>query len=338
MATLYLTHQYSVVRQEADYLVVQIPADRATGQPKRREEVPLIKIDDVVVMGNVTVTTPALHALLDAGASVSYLSRTGQFKGRLGRGFSKVGMLRVRQHAATADPAVRVEFARRFVVGKLTNMRTLLLRSNRKLQDPSIEDAAGAIRDAMRLAEIAGSVESLLGHEGGGTAAYFRVFGKLLHGDWQFEHRNRRPPPDPLNALLSFGYTILSSKLAGAVESVGLDPFVGFLHAHRYGRASLALDLAEEFRPVVADSVVLTLVNNRSIQDGDFVQELGSCRLTDEARKRFVVKFEERLNTEIAHPVFGYRCTYRRALELQARLIAKTLLGEIPAYRPFMVR
>jgi CRISPR-associated protein Cas1 len=188
---------------------------------------------------------------------------------------------------------------------------------------------------------IAGTpLETILGIEGAGSAVYFRSFGKLLANQqqWPFPGRVKRPPTDPVNALLSFGYALLTNKVASVVQLVGFDHFVGYLHSSFYGRPSLALDLVEEFRPVIVDSVVLTLLNNRVFTVNDFVVELGAYRLKDVPRKLFFTRFEERLNEEIVHPLFGYKVTYRRCLELQARLLAKALTGEIDAYPPLLIR
>jgi CRISPR-associated protein Cas1 len=160
----------------------------------------------------------------------------------------------------------------------------------------------------------------------------------LLLDDWGFAKRTRRPPTDPINALLSYAYTLLMHQVSAAVNIVGLDPYVGYLHSSQYGKPALALDVMEEFRPVIADSVVLTLVNNGMIKRDDFTEEFGAFRLTDAARRTFLTKFEERLSTEVQHPTFKYKATYRRCLELQVRLVAKWLTGEIPEYPPFEVR
>ena len=154
---------------------------------------------------------------------------------------------------------------------------------------------------------------------------------------WPFARRIKRPPTDPVNFLLSFGYSLLTNQVASAVQLVGFDHFVGFLHSSFYGRPSLALDLIEEFRPIIVDSVVLTLLNNRMLTPDDFVVELGAYRLKDGRRKMFFTKFEERLNEEVSHPIFGYNVTYCRCIELQGRLLAKCVTGEIEEYPPFLV-
>jgi CRISPR-associated protein Cas1 len=337
MPTLYLNQQRSIVRKDGDCLVVQ-PQKNGDENPSPKTRVPLIKVDHVVVEGNVTLTTPVLHAFLDNNIEISFLSYYGNFKGALSTGFSKNSLLRVAQHRAHNDPEQRLNLAKRFVTGKLANMRTLLMRYNRKDEEDELGRQVRAIEQAIKAAGHMDAVERLIGQEGIASAAYFSCFAKLLKQDMGFRGRFRRPPTDPVNALLSYGYTILTSKIASIIHSVGMDPHVGYLHTSQYGRPALALDLVEEFRPIVVDSVVLTVINNRMLQQHDFVEEVGSIRLQDNGRKQFLGKFEERLNTEVTHPVFGYRVTYKRCLELQARLLAKTLTGEIPAYTPFTVR
>jgi CRISPR-associated protein Cas1 len=183
-------------------------------------------------------------------------------------------------------------------------------------------------------------LETILGMEGAGSAAYFQCFGKLMSNQkqWPFARRIKRPPTDPVNSLLSFGYSLLTNQVASVVQLVGFDHFVGYLHSSFYGRPALALDLMEEFRPIIVDSVVLALLNKRMLTPNDFVVELGAYRLKQERRKVLFTKFEERLNEEITHPIFGYKATYRRCIELQARLIAKFVSGEIDEYPPFFTR
>jgi CRISPR-associated protein Cas1 len=212
------------------------------------------------------------------------------------------------------------------------------LRANRSLQSDEVSGAANAIRQMVQQVRQTTTTGSLLGVEGNGSASYFRVFQKLLRDSYDFTHRRRRPPTDPVNALLSLGYTLLLHQVSAAIQVVGFDPYLGFLHKTRHGRPALALDLMEEFRPIIADSVVLNILNHRMLTAGDFQDELGVIHLKPEARKTFYAKFEERLQEEIQHPHFGYRVSYRRCIELQARLLAKWLTGEVPHYEPFGVR
>lgn len=365
MPTLYLTEDRALVRRDSeDCLLVQIPERRAKDgsgpTPARNERIPLVKIDDVVVMGEVTLTASALHLLLDRNIEINFLSYYGKFKGRLSPPFSKNALLRQAQYRGHTDMSKRCELARRFVIGKLSNQRQRLQRYNRSQSDPQVSQVIGRLADltgqlaalSLNKAEagkplasgdqgIEGTpLEAILGMEGAGSAAYFSCFGKLIAnpGQWPFIGRIKRPPTDPVNSLLSFGYSLLTNQVASAVQLVGLDHYVGYLHSSVYGRPALALDIMEEFRPVIVDSVVLTMLNNRMLTAEDFVVELGAYRLKDERRKVFFTEFEERLNEEVTHPIFGYRVKYRRCIELQVRLVAKFLTGEIDEYPPFLVR
>ena len=365
MSTLYLTEAYALVRRESeDCLLVQIPArqgkDGGKSAPARKERIPLIKIDEVVVLGEVTLTASAIHLLLERDIEITFLGQYGQFKGRLSPPFSKNAILRMAQYRAHQDMTRRCELARRFVIGKLMNQRTMLQRFQRRQADAemkqAIEQMAALLHQlaalpleqahvAHRLASgdnrITGTpLEAILGMEGAGSAAYFNCFGNLLSDprQWPFPGRVKRPPTDPVNALLSFGYSLLTTKVASAVQVVGFDHFVGYLHSSFYGRPALALDLVEEFRPIIVDSVVLNMLNHRMLSADDFVVELGAYRLKQERRKVFFTKFEERLNEEVQHPLFGYKSTYQHCIELQSRLLAKYLTGEIDAYPPLRIR
>lgn len=345
-------------------LRVEVPAregkEGVLPSPARTERIPLVNIDEVIVLGEITMTAAAIHLLLDRDIEITFLGRYGQFKGRLSPSFSKNAILRMAQYRAHQDMAQRCELARRFVIGKLTNQRAMLQRYQRRQGDPQMMQAIEQMSTLLhqltalpldhppvsqKLAggdnRIAGTpLETILGIEGAGSAAYFSCFGKLLTDirRWSFPGRVKRPPTDPVNALLSFGYSLLTNKVASAVQLVGFDHFVGYLHSSFYGRPALALDLVEEFRPVIGDSVVLSMLNNRMLTLEDFVVEVGAYRLTQEKRNVFFTKFEERLNEEVQHPTFGYKTTYRRCIELQARLLAKYVTGEINTYPPMRIR
>jgi len=365
LPTLYLTENQALVRRDSeDCLLVQIPErwgkDGMASTPARKERIPLVKIDDVAVMGEVTLTASALHLLLEHNIEITFLGHYGQFKGRLSPPFSKNALLRMAQYRAHSDMPKRCELARRFVIGKLSNQRTMLQRYQRSKQDVEMMQAIDLLADIVhnlatlsldeansmrRLASgdnrIEGTpLETILGMEGAGSAAYFQCFGKLMSNQkqWPFARRIKRPPTDPVNSLLSFGYSLLTNQVASVVQLVGFDHFVGYLHSSFYGRPALALDLMEEFRPIIVDSVVLALLNKRMLTPDDFVVELGAYRLKQERRKVLFTKFEERLNEEITHPIFGYKATYRHCIELQARLIAKFVTGEIDEYLPFFTR
>jgi CRISPR-associated protein Cas1 len=365
MPTLYLTEDRALVRRDSeDCLLVQIPERREKGgmvlSPARKEHIPLVKVDDVVVMGEVTLTASALHLLLERNIDITLLGYYGQFKGRLSPPLSKNALLRMAQYRAHDDMSKRCGLARQFVMGKLSNQRTMLQRHYRRRTDADLGQAIDQMTDHLRQLEtlpldkintgkpllsgekrIEGTpLEQILGLEGRSSAVYFQCFGKRISDQeqWLFAGRIKRPPTDPVNSLLSFGYSLLTSKIASTVQLVGFDHFIGYLHSSFYGRPSLALDLIEEFRPVIVDSVVLSMLNNNMLTIEDFVVELGAYRLQDERRNAFFTKFEERLNEELTHPIFGYKVTYRRCIELQARLLAKVLTGELDEYPPFLIK
>jgi CRISPR-associated protein Cas1 len=358
MTTLYLTEPRSVVRKDGDTLTVKIQANKESGAAERTVRIPLLKVEQVVVLGDSTVTTPALLALLEQNADICFCDYWGRFQGRLAPAVSKNVFVRAAQFRSHDHYPRRVALAARFVRGKLHNQRTLLLRSNRALQgQEQAEVVAAAAQTIGELVEEVDRLETeedgppdpahpqlesalgtLHGLEGAGAAAFFRGFGCLLKQPLGFDGRHRRPPTDPVNSLLSFGYVLLMNHVLSALQIVGFDPYIGYLHSQGYGKPSLALDLMEEMRTPVVDSVVLTVINKQIMQPKHFEEQLGVHQLTANGRKLFLQQFEARLNTEIQHPVFGYKASYRRCLELQARLLAKFLLGEIPAYRPFQIR
>jgi CRISPR-associated protein Cas1 len=356
MTTLYITEPYCVVKKDGDTLVIQVPADEQAGKPARKVVTPLVKVDEVVVLGESTFTPQALAALLDQKAVISFLTAFGQFRGRVVPGETRNSLLRLAQARAHDDPRRMFALAKQFVRGKVHNARTLLLRTNRRVEGGEVAAAAESLREIGKQVEglesdgapppepdkpQAGTAwGSLQGLEGAAAARYFSVFGHLLRADTglSFDTRSRRPPRDPVNALLSYGYTLLLHQAIAALQVAGLDPYIGFLHSTQYSKPALALDLMEEFRAPVVDSVVLTLVNNRILQADDFVEEFGAWRLKDGARRTFLQKFEERLNATIQHPEFSYPLSYRRCIEVQARLLTRVLLGELQEYPPFKVR
>lgn len=370
MAILYLTEQQAWVGREGECLVVHAPNREGDGSNKGKRErkmsVPLLKIEEVVVLGDITITTAALSSLLQAKVQITYLTTHGRYLGNLSPQLSKNSILRLAQHAAHVDASRRYALAQRFVLGKLRNMRTILQRYQRSNPDVSLAEQIENLKRCIHAAEQAqfdnsaiehheidageeqtekavdrmNGLGSLLGCEGAGSAAYFHVFERLIKCDWPhgFQKRVRRPPTDPVNAMLGYGYVILTSQVASNLLAVGFDPYIGYLHASRYGKPALALDLMEEFRPIIVDSVVLTLLNNRQLEAKDFTQELNSYQLTDAAKRLFLQKFEERMQEVITHPSFNYKVSYRRCIELQGRLLGKYLTGEIAQYTPFTVR
>jgi CRISPR-associated protein Cas1 len=295
----------------------------------------------VSLFGQVQITTQAIQAALGRGIPICYFSFGGWFYGMTAGQWHKNVELRRLQYRFAESPTVGLALARAFVSTKIRNCRTFLRRN--------AEDVpAQAIDMLRRLAEetdACDSAASLLGIEGTAARVYFENFPRLLKRPdddgnlaFDFDGRNRRPPRDPINALLSFAYAMLAKDLTIILQSVGFDPLLGFYHRPRYGRPALALDMMEEFRPIVADSVVLNAVNTGVIQRGDFISRAGSVALSESARGRFLYLYERRMDELVTHPVFGYRISYRRVLEVQARLLARHLAGEIPEYPGFQTR
>ncbi|GIX35812.1 MAG: hypothetical protein KatS3mg126_1591 [Lysobacteraceae bacterium] len=230
------------------------------------------------------------------------------------------------------------------MAAKIANQRTLLRRNWRPEEKPL--QRLRALRDAQRRARQAVDLATLLGIEGQAAALYFGAFGQTLRRDeagaapgvFDFTRRNRRPPTDPVNAMLSLAYALLVRCVHVTLSAVGLDPYFGFYHQPRHGRPALALDLMEPFRPLLADSTVIQVINNGEVRAQDFVHAAGSVNLTPEGRKRFIAAFERRMAQEVTHPLFGYRLSYRRLIEVQARLLGRNLLGEIDDFPQFTTR
>ena len=302
----------------------------------------LAEISQLVVMGNVYVTTPTLHELMRRNIPITWQSHGGWFLGHtVGTGHANVE-LRTAQYQGSFDDAVCLRLARGWVQAKIRNSRTLL-RRNRPSENDESNDV---LVDLKRLADRAGrtrELSTLLGIEGAAAARYFGQFNGLLHnsrdGDlFDMDKRNRRPPTDPVNALLSFGYAMLTRTFVTVLSATGFDPYRGFYHQPRFGRPALALDMMEPFRPLIVDSAVITAINNGEIRPTDFVRSPIGVALTDTGRKRFIGTLERRLGQEVTHPIFGYRVEYRRLLEIQSRLLGRYLTGEIPKYPDFVTR
>jgi CRISPR-associated protein Cas1 len=339
---LYLVEQGSRLSREGRRLVVA-----KDGQVLA--QAPVLQISQVIVFGNSQITTPALRLLLDEGVEVVLLSQTGRFYGRLVGAESGHGALRVAQVLRSRDPAFALATAQAMVHGKLHNLRVFLLRYARRLAAPEVRSAAESMEALLARVPRTTTIPSLMGVEGQATALYFGVWKSLLKVPWRFARRVRRPPTDPVNVLLSLGYTILTQNLLGAVLTAGLDPYVGFLHQLSYNRPSLALDLVEEFRPLIVDSVALRCLNNGIVTEQHFApgEEEQPIVLTPEGMRLYIRELETRLTQAFKHPESGEQVTYRRLFLLQAYRLAATLRLEPssaphtepqPIYRPFTVR
>lgn len=310
----------------------------------------LNEVSDVAVFGNVSITAPALAALLEREIPVTFHSHGGWFRGMAhGVGHRNVE-IRTAQYRSSFDDGFRLRFSRDLVAAKIVNQRTILRRNWRGDRE-SRKAALDRLKAARKAVGGAAATDELLGLEGDAAATYFRAFAGLLAppetgaqggpddlAPFRFEARNRRPPTDPVNAMLSLAYAMLTRHLTVSLAAVGLDPYRGFFHAPRYGRPALALDVMEPFRPIVADSVVLSVVNTGEVTASDFVAGATGTALTAAGRRRFVAAFERRLSQEATHPIFGYRLSMRRLVTMQARLLSRHLLGELPRYPHYLPR
>lgn len=314
-----------------------------TAEAPKKQHVRISHTSHLAVFGAVQISTQAIHALAEAGVAIAYLSAGGWLQA-ITRGMDHKNVeLRQRQFAAAADPARSLSIARALVTGKIRNCRTLLRRN----ADPPPPLLLPRLRELAAAAEAAESLETLLGLEGTAARLYFQTYASLLSPpsdapdpalSFDFDGRNRRPPRDPVNAMLSLGYSLLVKDLVIAAMAVGFDPYLGFYHQPRYGRPALALDMMEELRPLVVDSLVLSAINTGAVRTSDFLRRGGACAFTQPGRAKFLRAYERRMDEEVTHPIFGYRLSYRRVLEVQLRLLARALTGEIPSYPPFTTR
>jgi len=310
-----------------------------TRKDERLASVRLLDVSQLCLYGNVQVSSAVLRELFALDVPTCWFSYGGWFSGMATGLPGKNVELRRRQVIALSQAGLPI--ASRVVAGKIRNQRTMLRRNTRDRNDNILDSLKRLADQAMS----ASSASSLLGYEGTAARLYFEALPTMLRGErllpgtsFSFEGRRRRPPPDAINCLLSFLYGLLVKELTVTCWAIGFDPYLGFYHRPRFGRPSLALDLAEEFRPLVADSVMLQLVNNGEVKPSDFVVRAGGVALTAGGRRVVLAAYERRMAAEIRHPLFGYQITYRRVLEVQARLLAAHLLNDVPEYIAFTTR
>lgn len=308
-----------------------------------KQELRMGEICQVNLMGNVQITTQAVQALCEAEVPICYFSQGGWFYGITTGMNTKNVFLRRAQYRLAEQEWFARSLARALVAGKIRNQRTMLQRNH--VEPPPA--ALLGLKQMADVAERAQGLEELLGIEGNAARIYFSGFAGMIKVedeedeaglDFDFAGRNRRPPRDPVNALLSLAYSVLAKDFTLACYAVGFDPLMGFYHQPRFGRPALALDLMEPFRPLIADSAVLSAMNTRMVTAGDFVRVGPAVSLTAGGRKGFFRAYELRMDTLVTHPLFEYRVTYRRLLEIQARLLARVIEGEIGTYPVFVTR
>ena len=333
--SLYITRQGSYVHKERETIVIE--HDR-----KKLMQIPIHSVSGVFCFGNVLVSPALMGFCGEKGVNLAFFTEYGRFYGRLqGRKSGNVLLRRAQYHASEG---VSLEIARSMIAAKLVGSRNVLLRQQRNHGvTNSLSSAVKHLAASIRLAKYVDNLDSLRGIEGDAAARYFAVFAELINAgsrdEFPFTGRTRRPPRDEVNALLSFVYSIMGQDISGALNGVGLDPQVGFLHADRPGRDSLAQDLLEEFRPWLADRLVLSLINRKQLRSKDFVTESsGAVRMSDEARKKLLVSYQERKQQEVMHPFLKEKVPIGIIPHVQAMLLARHLRKDLEKYPPCVVR
>jgi len=338
--TLYVMTPHSYLHLENDTLRVDV-------ERVKKLQVPLHHLGSVVCLGNIMISPALMHRCADDGISLVLLDGNGRFKARLEGAVSGNILLRQAQHRQARDSTFALNVSRAMIAGKLRNARQVLLRGAREASDESdakaLTAAATALRASVRNLPLAADLDSVRGIEGDAAKVYFSAMNGIVRPDarkhFAMDGRTRRPPRDRINALLSFLYSMLMNDCRSALEAVGLDPQLGFLHAVRPGRAALALDLMEEFRAIMADRLVLTLINRGQISANDFVErEGGAVLLEGDTRRAVVVAYQERKQEEITHPLLETKMPIGLLPQIQARLLARHIRGETETYLPYLSR
>lgn len=336
--TLYVTTGGSYLHLDNDTVRVEI--ERET-----RLRVPLHHLGGIVCFGDVLLSPALIGRCAAGGIGICLLDRSGRFRARVEGPLGGNVLLRQAQHCTSLDAATRLGLARQFVLGKLRNSRNVLQRGARDARvaedRDALDSAVGKLDASMRAAGVAADLDTLRGVEGEAARTYFSAFDHMLRADrraeFRLDGRSRRPPRSRTNALLSFLYTVLTHECRSALESVGLDPQIGFLHALRPGRPALALDLVEEFRAVLADRMALTLINLGQIGPADFrVTEGGGVLLADEARRTVSTVWQERKQETLTHPLLETEVPFGLLPHIQARVLTRTLRGDTEAYLPYL--
>jgi len=332
--TLYITRQESYLHKERETIVIK-QGDNKLGQ------FPALTVNNILCFGQVSVSPFLMGYCGEQGIGLSFYTEYGKFMARVqGKQTGNV-LLRRAQYRWADDEQKSVSIARLMVAAKIANSRSVLMREVRNHgANSAIEAVVKHLATSLRRSRNAMSVPETMGIEGDAANNYFGVFNELLRGSgFAFGGRVRRPPTDPVNALLSFAYTLITHECASALQGVGLDPYVGYLHQDRPGRLSLALDLLEEFRASWADRFVLTLINRQQVKLNDFVTEAsGAVRLTDDARKMLLTAWQERKQVEIMHPYLDEQVPIGLLPHCQAMLLARHIRGDTEFYTPFMVK
>ena len=326
MSAIYITTQGATIQRRSGQFLVCKGAEVL-------QNIPETHVRQFVLFGNVNITTPAVGFCLDKQIDVVFLTQGGRFRGRLNGDGGKSAELRSRQYERAHDPEFCLAQARAIVAGKISNLISFARRQN---DVRSAEQDLRGLRKAVESARQARSVETLLGIEGSASASYFKLLGSWVPKPWRFGKRIAHPHGDPINAMLSLGYTLLYNRMTSHLNVMGLDPYQGFFHTVRYGHAALASDLIEEFRAPIADGLVLKLLRRKQIKLADIVEEKGDFRMKPAASKVYFSEFENKLNSRRSSRGQGsLNLTYAQIFKRQAHHVARVITGEQPVYVPF---
>lgn len=329
MATLYLTEQGATLRKDSRRFIIELGGEVLA-------EVHEFKVDRVVVFGNIQITTQAIAFLFSKRIDTAFMTMQGKLKGRLTPLESRNVPLRLRHYELSQQQAFALEISKRMIAGKIANSISILARYQRNHPDVGFTPAIDRMSELQNEAMRKRTLESLRGVEGQSAAIYFECFGRMLRNDVQFSGRSRRPPTDPVNALLSFGYTLLYNEAIGVLALVGFDPYLGFFHGINYGRCSLALDLMEEFRHIVVDRLVVSSINLGMFQRHHFdVADDGGFYLKEEPRKKFLKEYEKLMTNEFLCGRTSERISFRKALHEQALMLQRVLMNKNVEYESF---
>jgi len=327
MSTLYIVEQGTTLRKTSHRLVIEKEGEVIL-------VVPEIKLEKIFIFGNVQISTQALKFLLSSGIDTAFFTLSGKFLGRLVSGVSKNIPLRIAQFEKYKDKEFTLKISTTFLQAKIDNYRTFLQKYQRNHPEIDFTEPLEKLSELKSTISRKETLNSLRGVEGMCSAVYFKAYAKMFRKGLKFNQRTRRPPRDPINALLSFGYTLLTNEMTSILLAHGMDPQIGFLHSLSYGRPALSLDLIEEFRTPIIERLVLEVVNKEIIKKQDFIMEGEGVRLKEKAIKQFLAQYEKRMLTELIDPIDGKRVTYRKLLSLQAERMAHCLLHDQP-YLPF---
>lgn len=328
-STLYVTTVGSKIGKEGESISIWSPS----GEKKL---IPRKDVEHICVYGNVQVTTQAMNEIISGGGNIFYFSSGGWFQAVTSSPITKNIYLRIAQFESFKNEAYRIKLVKNLVQAKIENQRTLL-RRNRK---EDIEDNLSMLKIHKNKVKECQEIDSIRGYEGNAARTYWETYATLFKDKekWEMVGRNRRPPKDEINAMLSYGYSLLLRDFITAIMECGMDYRYGFYHVIVPGRPALALDLMDPYRPIIVDSVVLRMINEGIAQKSDFARVDDGIYMTTEIKKKLIYMYEKRMDEMITHPQFGYSLSYRRMIHLEAKLLGKCIMGELDEYKPLTTR